>query len=148
MNDPVKFEAQKIKNFQKIEFKGKIDNENLIYLYGLSDNGEPGFNIIKEIDKINTFVKDYDNLSVILINTDKAGEIAKVKRFVKTKRYPLDNNYHIIMDYNQKLSRSFNAQPIPLTLITKNNQIIFRKRGFNVGDEIEIKNIIEQEIVE
>ena len=49
MNDPVKFEAQKIKNFQKIEFKGKIDNENLIYLYGLSDNGEPGFNIIKEI---------------------------------------------------------------------------------------------------
>ena len=103
---------------------------------------------IKEIDKINTFVKDYDNLSVILINTDKAGEIAKVKRFVKTKRYPLDNNYHIIMDYNQKLSRSFNAQPIPLTLITKNNQIIFRKRGFNVGDEIEIKNIIEQEIAE
>ena len=50
MNDPVKFEVQKIKNFQKIEFKGKIDNENLIYLYGLSDNGEPGFNIIKEID--------------------------------------------------------------------------------------------------
>ena len=50
MNDPVKFGEQKIKNFQKIEFKGKIDNENLIYLYGLSDNGEPGFNIIKEID--------------------------------------------------------------------------------------------------
>ena len=45
MNDPVKFEAQKIKNFQKIEFKGKIDNKNLIYLYGLSDNEEPGFNI-------------------------------------------------------------------------------------------------------
>ena len=50
MSDPVKFEAQKIKNFQKIEFKGKINNENLIYLYGLSDNGEPGFNIIKEVD--------------------------------------------------------------------------------------------------
>ena len=50
MNDPVKFESKKIKNFQKIKFDGKIDNENLIYLYGLSDNGEPGFNIIKEID--------------------------------------------------------------------------------------------------
>ena len=50
MNNPVKFEAQKIKNFQKIKFKGKIDNKNLIYLYGLSDNGEPGFNIIKEVD--------------------------------------------------------------------------------------------------
>ena len=50
MNDPVKFEAKKTKNFQKIEFNGKIDNKNLIYLYGLSDNGEPGFNIIKEVD--------------------------------------------------------------------------------------------------
>ena len=50
MNNPVKFEAQKIKNFQKIKFKGKINNKNLIYLYGLSDNGEPGFNIIKEVD--------------------------------------------------------------------------------------------------
>ena len=56
--------------------------------------------------------------------------------------------YHIVMDYNQKLSRSFNAQPIPLTLITKDNQIIYRKRGFNIGDEIEIKNIIEQVIFE
>ena len=52
------------------------------------------------------------------------------------------------MDYNQKLSRSFNAQPIPLTLITKDYQIIYRKRGFNIGDEIEIKNIIEQVIFE
>ena len=50
MNNPVKFEAQKIRNFQKIKFKGKINNKNLIYLYGLSDNGEPGFNIIKEVD--------------------------------------------------------------------------------------------------
>ena len=50
MNNPVKFEARKIKNLQKIKFKGKIDNKNLIYLYGLSDNGEPGFNIIKEVD--------------------------------------------------------------------------------------------------
>ena len=49
-NDPVNFESKKIKNFQKIKFNGKIDNENLIYLYGLSDNGEPGFNLIKEIE--------------------------------------------------------------------------------------------------
>lgn len=103
---------------------------------------------IKEIDKINLFVKDYENLSVILINTDKVGEIPKVKRLVNTKKYPIDEKYNIVMDYNQKLSRSFNAQPIPLTLITKDNQIIYRKRGFNIGDEIEIKNIIEQVIFE
>ena len=42
MNDPVKFDAKKIKNFQEIKFKGKIDKKNVIYLYGLGDNGEPG----------------------------------------------------------------------------------------------------------
>tara|TARA_A100001011_G_scaffold251646_1_gene259815 strand:- start:701 stop:1228 length:528 start_codon:yes stop_codon:yes gene_type:complete len=50
MSTPVAFETKKIKNFQKIEFKGDINNKNSIYLYGLSDNGEPGFNIIKEIE--------------------------------------------------------------------------------------------------
>ena len=50
MSSPVAFEAKKIKNFQKIEFEGDINNKNSIYLYGLSDNGEPGFNIIKEIE--------------------------------------------------------------------------------------------------
>ena len=65
-----------------------------------------------------------------------------------TKKFPIDEKYDIVMDYNQKLSRSFNAQPIPLTLIVKNNKIIYRKRGFNIGDEIEIKNIIEQVVFE
>ena len=103
---------------------------------------------IKEIDKINLFVKEYENLSVILINTDKAGEITKVKRLINSKKYPLDEKYHIVMDLNKKLSRSFNAQPIPLTLIVKNDNIIFRKRGFNIGDEIEIRTKIEQALFE
>ena len=32
---------------------------------------------IKEIDKINAFVKDYENLSVILINTTKLEKLQK-----------------------------------------------------------------------
>ena len=103
---------------------------------------------IKEIDKINLLVKEYENLSVILINTDKAGEITKVKRLINSKKYPLGEKYHIVMDLNNKLSRSFNAQPIPLTLIVKNDNIIFRKRGFNIGDEIEIRTKIEQALFE
>ena len=49
---------------------------------------------------------------------------------------------------NKKLSRSFNAEPIPLTLIVKNDNIVFRKRGFNIGDEIEIRTKIEQALFE
>ena len=103
---------------------------------------------IKEIDKINLFIKDYSNVSVVLINEDRVGEIPKVKRLIKTRKYPLDDKYNIVLDFDQKLSRLFSAQPIPLTLILKNNNIIFRKRGFNVGDEIEIKKIIEDALNE
>ncbi len=39
------------------------------------------------------------------------------------------------MDYNQKLARRFNAQPIPLSLIVEDNNIVYRKRGFIPGDE-------------
>ena len=46
------------------------------------------------------------------------------------------------MDYNQKLSRRFNAQPIPLSFIVENNNIIYRKRGFIPGDE----NIFKKEL--
>ena len=80
MNNPVKFEAQKIRNFQKIKFKGKINNKNLIYLYGLSDNGEPGFNIIKEVDIIiiclptpirSNKAPDLDDIKNCLLNLKK-----------------------------------------------------------------------------
>ena len=70
---------------------------------------------IKEIDKINLFIKEYDDVSVILINEDRVGEIPKVKRLIKTRKYPLDEQYNIVLDFDQRLSRLFSAQPIPLT---------------------------------
>lgn len=94
---------------------------------------------LKEIDKVNEFIDDFDNVSVVLINEDRPGDKAKVKSFIRSRRYPVDDNYHIIFDFDKKLSRYFNAQPIPLTLILKNNKVVYRKRGFFVGDEIELK---------
>ena len=38
---------------------------------------------IKEIDKLNKFIDDYENVSVILINEDKPGDKAKVKQIKK-----------------------------------------------------------------
>ena len=94
---------------------------------------------IKEIDKLNEFIHDYENVSVILINEDRPGDKAKVKSFVRSRQYPIDDNYHIIFDFDKKLSRQFSAEPIPLTLILKGTKVIYRKRGFYLGDEVELK---------
>ena len=98
---------------------------------------------IKEIDKLNEFIDDYEDVSVILINEDKPGDKAKVKGFIRSRKYPINDNYHIIFDSDQKLSRQFSAQPIPLTLILKDNEVVYRKRGFYLGDEIELKKQLE-----
>ena len=98
---------------------------------------------IKEMDVLSEFIEEYDDkVSVILINTDDPGKVGKVKSFVNSKKYLKGDIYHIVMDYNQKLSRRFNAQPIPLSFIVENNNIIYRKRGFIPGDE----NIFKKEL--
>ena len=49
-SEPIQFNSNNIKNFQKVSFKGKIDNEKIIYLYNLNEEGEPGFDIINPIN--------------------------------------------------------------------------------------------------
>jgi thiol:disulfide interchange protein DsbD len=72
------------------------------------------------------------------------GDKSKVKSFVRSRNYPVDDNYHIIFDFDKKLSRKFSAQPIPLTLILKDNKVVYRKRGFYLGDEVELKNELDK----
>jgi len=91
---------------------------------------------VKEIYAIEKLIQEnnYD-ISVVLINTDDAGKIPKVKSFVNSKKYLKGDNYHIVMDYDKKLYKRFNAKPIPLTFITDGSEIVYRKRGFVNGDE-------------
>jgi surfeit locus 1 family protein len=49
-SEPIQFNSNNIKNFQKVSFNGKIDNEKIIYLYNLNEEGEPGFDIINPIN--------------------------------------------------------------------------------------------------
>jgi Uncharacterized conserved protein len=49
-SDPIEFKSNNIKNFQKVSFNGKINNEKIIYLYNLNEEGEPGFEIINPIN--------------------------------------------------------------------------------------------------
>ena len=83
---------------------------------------------VKEIYAIEKLIQEngYD-ISVVLINTDDAGKIPKVKSFVNSKRYLKGDNYHIVMDYDRKLYTRFNAKPIPLTFITVDDKIVYRK---------------------
>ena len=100
---------------------------------------------IKEMDVLSEFIEEYDDkVSVILINTDDPGKVGKVKSFVNSKKYLKGDNYHIVMDYDRKLYKRFNAKPIPLTFIANGSEIVYRKRGFVNGDEYVFKEELDR----
>jgi surfeit locus 1 family protein len=48
-NNPVELSEVDKKNYLRIKTSGKIDFDKQIYLYNLSDNGKPGFEVINPI---------------------------------------------------------------------------------------------------
>ena len=48
-SEPSEFNGTNLKNFRNIKFIGKIDYDNQIYLYSLSEKGAPGFDLINPI---------------------------------------------------------------------------------------------------
>ena len=100
---------------------------------------------VKEIYAIEKLIQENGyKISVVLINTDDAGKIPKVKSFVNSKKYLKGDNYHVVMDYDRKLYKRFNAKPIPLTFITNGSEIVYRKRGFVNGDEYVFKEELDR----
>jgi len=52
--------------------------------------------------------------------------------------------YNILLDTNNELQRSLGASTIPLTLIVKNNKIVYRHSGYSSGVEFELFDKIKE----
>ena len=53
-------------------------------------------------------------------------------------------DYTILLDSNNELQRALGASTIPLTLIVKNNEIVYRHSGYSAGVEFELFNKIKE----
>jgi|TARA_B110001450_G_C17609897_1_gene476788 thiol-disulfide isomerase/thioredoxin len=92
---------------------------------------------IKELDAISEFYdewRDEIDFKLYAISTDDSRTIKRVKAMVNGKGW----EYEILLDTNQELQRSLGASTIPLTLIVKNNKIIYRHTGYSSGVEYEL----------
>ena len=106
-SEPIQFNTNNIKNFQKVSFNGKIDNEKIIYLYNLNEEGEPGFDIINPINIENKnflinrgWVKMKDKNKAFLSNKENFIGILKEKSkasYFKPEN-DLANNYWFKLD--------------------------------------------------
>ena len=90
-----------------------------------------------ELDAISEVYDDWvdeTNVKLYAVSVDDARTVKRVKPLVSGK----DWDYEILLDTNSELKRRLNAPTIPLTLLVKNNKILFRHSGYTPGSEDEL----------
>ncbi|AGC76986.1 thiol-disulfide isomerase/thioredoxin [Nonlabens dokdonensis] len=92
---------------------------------------------MRELDAINEHYEDKQEefgFEVVAIATDDA----RTKQRVKTESMGRSWPYEILLDTKNVLIRSLGNPQIPLTLIVKNNKIVYRHSSFTPGAELEL----------
>ena len=93
---------------------------------------------MKELSGIYDSYKD-KGLQVLAISEDDIKETAKVRQFVKSKKWP----FIIVIDKNQDLKEKFSATNVPtLIVVKKGGEIHSVHTGYLPGDEKKLREEI------
>ena len=93
--------------------------------------------LIKEI------YKDFkeQGFKMFAISTDDERTVAKVKPYVKSKKY----EFPILLDTNSDVARLYYAQAVPFSVILdKNGLIVYSHLGYMRGDEVQVRNTVSK----
>ena len=98
---------------------------------------------IKELDAINDLYEEWQdetNVQLLAISVDDSRTVKRVKSMVNGK----DWDYTFLLDTNNDLKRALNASSIPLTILVKDNKIIYEHSGYSPGAELELYEKIKE----
>jgi cytochrome c biogenesis protein CcmG/thiol:disulfide interchange protein DsbE len=98
---------------------------------------------IEEMTKYKDIYSDFKDkgLKVLAISIDDERTVAKVKPFVRSKNYP----FPVLLDTNSEVARKYYAQNVPYSvLLDKSGNIVYTHLGYMKGDELKMKNKIEE----
>jgi len=98
---------------------------------------------IKELDAISDIYEDWQeetNVELIAVSVDDSRTVKRVKTLINGKGW----GYTILLDTNNDLKRALGASTVPLTLIVKDNKIVFRHSGYSPGSEMELYEKVKE----
>lgn len=98
---------------------------------------------IKELDAISEIYPDWQeetNVKLYAISIDDSRGVKRVKPLVNGKGW----DYTILLDTNNDFKRAVGAATVPLTLLVKNNQIVYQHSGYSPGAEYELYEKIKE----
>ena len=92
---------------------------------------------IKELDAISEIYSDWQDetgVSLIAVSIDDARTVRRVRPMINGKGW----EYNILLDTNNDVKRALGAATVPLTVLVKNGQIVYRHSGYTPGAEYEL----------
>lgn len=98
---------------------------------------------LKELDAINDVYEDWQdetNVKLIAVSVDDSRTVKRVKPLINGKGW----DYEILIDENNDLKRALGASTVPLTLLIKNNKIVYRHSGYTPGAEDELYEKVKE----
>ncbi|MRT16998.1 TlpA family protein disulfide reductase [Vitellibacter sp. q18] len=98
---------------------------------------------IKELDAISEIYPDWQeetNVKLYAVSIDDSRGVNRVKPMVNGKGW----DYTVLLDTNNDFKRAVGAATVPLTLLVKNNQIVYRHSGYSPGAENELYKKIKE----
>ncbi|GEQ87064.1 hypothetical protein ULMS_25720 [Patiriisocius marinistellae] len=98
---------------------------------------------IKELDAISDVYSDWQEetgVSLIAVSVDDSRTVKRVKPLINGKGW----DYEILLDTNNDLKRALGAATVPLTVLIKDNKIVYRHSGYSPGAEDELYEYVKK----
>lgn len=90
-----------------------------------------------ELDAISEVYEDWQDetgVKLVAVSVDDSRTVNRVKPLVNGK----DWDFQILLDTNNDLKRALNAVTVPLVVIIKNGEIVYRHSGYTPGSEYKL----------
>jgi len=96
-----------------------------------------------ELDAISDVYEDWQdetNIKLYAVSVDDSRTVKRVKPLVNGKGW----EYEVLLDTNHDLKRALGVSTVPVTLIVKDNKIVYRHSGYTPGAEDELYEEIKK----
>lgn len=98
---------------------------------------------LKELDAISEIYPEWQaetNVELFAVSVDDSRTVKRVRPLINGKGW----DYTILLDTNNDFKRALGAATVPLTLLVKDNKIVYRHSGYNPGAEYELYEKIKE----
>lgn len=98
---------------------------------------------LKELDAISDVYDDWQdetNVELIAVSVDDSRTVKRVKPLINGKGW----DYEILLDENNDFKRALGASTVPLTILVKDNKIVYRHSGYTPGSENELYEKVKE----